>query len=84
MPIVGNFTQIYKRLKELKYYHTVFYDLSKKYGNVIGLKLGRNLIVVCIGAEAVNQILTREEFDGRPDGFFFRLRSFGKRLGKNY
>lgn len=48
----------------------------------MGLKLGRNKVVCVFGAEAVKEILNREEFDGRPDGFFFRMRTFGKRLGR--
>lgn len=48
----------------------------------MGLRLGRNLVVTVSGVDAVKEVLTRDEFDGRPDGFFFRLRTFGKRLGK--
>lgn len=59
----------------------VWQELSEKYGNLVGLRLGRDLVVTAFGATAVKEILTREEFNGRPDGFFFRLRTFGKRLG---
>lgn len=59
----------------------VWQELSEVYGNVVGLKLGRVLVVTTFGPEAVKEVLSREEFNGRPDGFFFRLRTFGKRLG---
>lgn len=41
-------------------------------------------MVTVSGAAAVREVLTRDEFDGRPDGFFFRLRTFGKRLGNTH
>lgn len=31
--------------------------------------------------EAIKEVYTREELNGRPDGFFFRVRTFEKRLG---
>lgn len=82
LPVVGNFLDYKKRLKILGYHHLVWMNLYKLYGDVVGLKLGRTLVVTVFGAEAVREILNREEFDGRPDGFFFRMRTFGKRLGK--
>lgn len=56
--------------------------LADMFGSVVGLRLGRDLIVIVSGYELVKQVSTREDFDGRPDGFFFRLRSFGERLGE--
>lgn len=41
-------------------------------------------MVTVSGPAAVREVLTRDEFDGRPDGFFFRLRTFGKRLGNTH
>ncbi|KAJ8930071.1 hypothetical protein NQ314_017178 [Rhamnusium bicolor] len=81
LPVVGNYTYYRKRLKALGYHHLVWRELSEVYGHIVGLKLGRNLVVTVFGAEAVREVLSREDFDGRPDGFFFRLRTFGKRLG---
>lgn len=37
--------------------------------------------MIVSGRELIKQLYNREEFNGRPDGFFFRIRSFGKRLG---
>lgn len=81
LPLVGNFTHFRSRLKILGYHHLVWAELTEKFGSVVGLKMGRNLVVTVSGPEAVKEILSRDEFDGRPDGFFFRLRTFGKRLG---
>ncbi|KAI7815650.1 cytochrome p450 [Rhyzopertha dominica] len=81
LPFFGNFIYFRRRLRSLGYNHLVWQELSEKYGNLVGLRLGRDLVVTAFGATAVKEILTREEFNGRPDGFFFRLRTFGKRLG---
>ncbi|XP_054289481.1 methyl farnesoate epoxidase-like [Macrosteles quadrilineatus] len=51
------------------------------YGPLVGLRLGRDCIVLVSGYPLVKETLQREEFEGRPDGFLFRLRAFGKRLG---
>lgn len=33
------------------------------------------------GKEQIRNLYFREELNGRPDGFFFRIRSFDERLG---
>ncbi|KAF5272510.1 hypothetical protein FQA39_LY18788 [Lamprigera yunnana] len=81
LPIVGNYTFFRRRLEKLRYHHLVWDELAKMYGPVVGLKMGKDFVVTVFGMEAVREVLTRDEFDGRPDGFFFRLRTFGKRLG---
>ncbi|CAH1107251.1 unnamed protein product [Psylliodes chrysocephalus] len=81
LPIVGNFLHYRERLKALGYHHLVWMELYKKYGDIVGMKLGRNYVIGVFGANTIREVFTREDFDGRPDGFFFRLRTFGKRLG---
>lgn len=43
--------------------------------------MGRQKLVVISGNELVKKVLNTDDFNGRPDGFFFRARSFGKKLG---
>ncbi|CAG9864108.1 unnamed protein product [Phyllotreta striolata] len=81
LPVVGNFLQYRERLKVLGYHHLVWMELFQKYGEIVGMKLGRNYVIGVFGADAIREVFNREDFDGRPDGFFFRLRTFGKRLG---
>lgn len=66
-----------------KFYHLVWAHYHEIYGPVVGLKLGCQRIVSVSGYEAVRQVMLNEVFEGRPDGFFFRVRSFGERLGMN-
>lgn len=60
--------------------HKAFEKLSEQYGKpVIGMMLGRELVVIASTHHLVKQIFAREEFDGRPDNFFLRLRTMGTR-----
>lgn len=47
----------------------------------MGLKFINDFVVIVSGKELIKQLYNREELNGRPDGFFFRIRSFNKRLG---
>lgn len=80
-PIIGNYTQVSKELEKQGYHHKVWMEFANEYGNMIGLKMGTMLLVVVNGVDLVREVLTRDEFSGRPDGFFFRLRTFGKQIG---
>lgn len=53
----------------------------KEYGPVVGLMYGSHPAIAVIGAEAVLEVLRRDEFQGRPDSFNARDRAFNKRLG---
>jgi len=82
LPIVGCAPQLKKLTKKLGYQQNVFLWLSERYNSpVIGLRLGSQLAVAVSGYQAVRQIFTREEFEGRPDTFFIRMRSMGTRKG---
>lgn len=58
-------------------------ELSKEYSTeVLGLKLGGELVVVVYGEKNVRQVFTENTFEGRPNSFFLRLRCLGKKMGK--
>nr|XP_023015477.1 probable cytochrome P450 305a1 [Leptinotarsa decemlineata] len=81
-PIIGNVFQLRKLTAALGGQYLAFSKLSEDYeSNVIGLKLGVNKVVVVLSYGAVKKVLTSEEYDGRPDNFFIRLRSMGTRNG---
>lgn len=82
IPLLGNYLEIRKLRNELGFYHLVWDQLAKRYGQVYSVKLGRIEAVVVSGYDAVRQVLSKDDFDGRPDGFFFRFRAFYKRLGE--
>lgn len=47
----------------------------------MGFRVGRDRLIVISGREEVKEFYSREEFNGRPNGFFYRMRSFNRRLG---
>lgn len=60
----------------------MFKDWSRKYNSdILGLRLGRENYAVVLNHKYVREVHMREEFDGRPDNFFMRLRTMGHRLG---
>lgn len=62
--------------------HNAFQELAKYYNtSILGIKLGPELFVVVHSYNLVREVLTAEEYEGRPDNFFIRLRSFGSRKG---
>ncbi|XP_053674512.1 probable cytochrome P450 305a1 [Anopheles nili] len=83
LPIVGNTPMIRKMAAQNGgLLINVCDKLAESYrSSVIGLKLGRERVVVGLGYEDVKEILTNDAFQGRPDNFFIRLRTMGTRLG---
>lgn len=45
------------------------------------MRVANHRLVVVSGREAVKEFYATEEFNGRPDGFFYQVRTFSKRLG---
>lgn len=82
LPFVGNTPLIRKLARTHGGQHLAFEALSQQYNSpVIGLKLGREYIVVALQYPAVREVHSKEVFDGRPNNFFIRLRTMGTRLG---
>lgn len=48
---------------------------------VLGLKVGKDRLVVAIGSEAIREMMTNEDLDGRPTGPFYETRTWGSRKG---
>ncbi|XP_055631206.1 methyl farnesoate epoxidase-like [Toxorhynchites rutilus septentrionalis] len=81
LPLVGCGVYVFNLMKRFNFYHLMWHDLARRFGSVVGLKLGRDRVVIISGLEAVREFYSKDEFNGRPNGFFFRVRSFNKRLG---
>lgn len=54
---------------------------SKIFGPIVGLKLITDHVVIVSGKTLIKKLYNCEDLNGRPDGFFFRIRTFDKRLG---
>jgi hypothetical protein len=63
--------------------HLAVEHMSEHYKSpVVGLKLGNERTIVVLTHDVVQQVHTREEYEGRPYNFFIKLRSMGARRGK--
>lgn len=82
LPVLGNILDLKKLLREAKYLSCVYRKLAETYGPIVGLKLGMgDPIILVSGRDAVIEMLSRPEFDGRPDTFSHRFRTMGQRRG---
>ncbi|XP_044763833.1 probable cytochrome P450 305a1 [Coccinella septempunctata] len=82
LPIVGHLFTLKKLGRKFMFQHLVFNHLNEVFNtNVLGLKMGNELTIVVSSYQFTRQVLTEEVFEGRPDNFFLKLRSMGKRIG---
>lgn len=81
LPIVGNTPLLRSEAGKVGgHQYFVFEKWMEMYKSpVIGLKLGRELVVVAMTYPIVHEVHTSDAFDGRPDNFFLRLRTMGSR-----
>lgn len=81
-PFVGNVPEVKKLSIALGGQHLAFEKMSKDHNTfILGVKLGPEKFIVVSSYRLVKEILTKEEYEGRPNSFFIRLRSFGTRKG---
>lgn len=81
LPIIGVLPLVQKLHSIYKFYHLIWYHLYQTYGPVVGLRIGSERLIIVSGRKAIKEFYANDAFNGRPDGFFYRIRSFGKRLG---
>nr|AZR39405.1 cytochrome P450 [Agasicles hygrophila] len=82
LPFLGSSVVVKRLARSLGGQQKAFGKLSEIYNSdVIGLKLGKEQIIVVQSYETVKKILTGDEYIGRPDNYFWRLRCMGKISG---
>lgn len=81
MPLVGALPTIKQAHSLCGFYHLVWHSMIKRYGPIVGLRAGRDRLIVVAGHDEIKQFYALDAFNGRPDGFFYRMRSFDQRLG---
>ena len=85
LPLISSSSTFGKLSKALGGQHKALCYLSQKYKtNVLGLKLGNDLIVAVLSFDAIRTILRGEEYIGRPNNFFVKLRSMGTNKGNTH
>lgn len=82
-PIFGSALEIMKRRKKTGMLITAIDDLAQEYSNteLVGLKIGKDKVVVLCLPDLIKELLQNEIFDGRPKGPFYETRSFNESLG---
>lgn len=82
LPVLGSALTVASLRKQTGYLYRATICLAENYGPIVGLKVGKDRQVVCCGYNAIKEMLTKEEFDGRPQGPFYETRTWGTRRGK--
>ncbi|XP_012222204.1 probable cytochrome P450 303a1 [Linepithema humile] len=80
-PILGCALEVARLRQETKYLCKTCSALGKKYGPVVGLKIGTDRIVVLNDLENIRAMLNNEDCDGRPTGPLYEARTWGARRG---
>ncbi|XP_050424156.1 probable cytochrome P450 303a1 [Adelges cooleyi] len=81
LPVLGSALTVASLRKQTGYLYRATICLAENYGPIVGLKVGKDRQVVCCGYNAIKEMLTKEEFDGRPQGPFYETRTWGTRRG---
>ncbi|EGI60832.1 Putative cytochrome P450 303a1 [Acromyrmex echinatior] len=76
-PILGCAWEIARIRQETGYLFKTCSMLCKKYGPVVGLKIGQDRIVIMNDLESIRAMLTNKDCDGRPNGPFYKARTWG-------
>lgn len=81
LPLIGSAWTVYRLRKKTGLLHLTTAELAKKYGPILGLKLGQDRIVIVHGMPDNREFLMSDDLSGRPNGFFYKLRTWGERKG---
>ncbi|XP_053623785.1 probable cytochrome P450 303a1 [Plodia interpunctella] len=84
LPIVGSAIEVSKLREKHGYLFKAVDILSKKYskdGAIMGLRIGKDKIVMINSLEINKEMFTNEDIEGRPKGIFYQTRTWGQRRG---
>lgn len=84
IPILGSAREVYRLREKTGYLYKAVKELSVRYckdGPALGLKIGKDKIVMVNTLEANKEMLYNEDLDGRPKGIFYQTRTWGERRG---
>ncbi|XP_052132829.1 methyl farnesoate epoxidase [Frankliniella occidentalis] len=81
LPILGSARELAQLRKETGYLYKACEELVHRYGPVVGLRVGKDRQVIVSGYEAIREMSSRDDFDGRPRGPLYETRTFNLRRG---
>lgn len=83
LPVVGTLPVIKNLCKKHGSQHKALEALKQKYKtDILSLKFGKENYVIVFSQELIKEMLSHRDLQGRPDNFFLRMRTNGKRSGK--
>uniref|UniRef100_A0A1B0FH35 Cytochrome P450 303a1 n=1 Tax=Glossina morsitans morsitans TaxID=37546 RepID=A0A1B0FH35_GLOMM len=83
-PIVGCALQISRLRLKCGMFCKVVDELARHYINpygLYGLKIGKDKLVIAYYNDTIQEMMTNEDLDGKPDGIFYRMRTFDSKKG---
>lgn len=84
LPVLGCAVEIQKLRESTGYLYKAVKLLSHKYckdGPALGIRIGKDRMVMVNSLEANKEMLYNEDIDGRPRGIFYQTRTWGLRRG---
>ncbi|XP_050315796.1 probable cytochrome P450 303a1 isoform X2 [Anthonomus grandis grandis] len=81
LPLIGSALQVQEARSRLGSLFEATAELSLKYGPILGLKIGKDPLIVVCGPQEIKEMSVSEDFLGRPTGSFFEMRTWNKRRG---
>lgn len=79
---MGSARELAQLRKETGYLYKACEKLVRQYGPIVGLRVGKDRQVIVSGYEAIREMSSREDFDGKPRGPLYETRTFNMRRGK--
>lgn len=82
-PIIGSALEMHNKRIQTGMLCKATMSMANKHASngAIGFKVGKDKIVVAVSADAILEMMSNEDLDGRPTGPFFTTRTWGLRRG---
>ncbi|KAJ0176310.1 hypothetical protein K1T71_008484 [Dendrolimus kikuchii] len=84
IPVLGCAIKVNNVRKRTGYLYKAIYEMTKEYspdGHLLGLKIGKDKIIIVNSLKATKEMLLNEFIDGRPRGIFYQTRTSEERRG---
>lgn len=82
-PIIGSSLAVHWARERTGMLCQAVQEISQGYKNngVVGLKVGKDRVVIAMTAASIREMMSNEDLDGRPTGPFYETRTWGTRKG---
>lgn len=82
LPIVGTLPLVKKLCQKYGSQHIAMDKLRREYNtDILSLKFGSEKYVLVFSQDLIKEMFTQKHIQGRPDNFFIKMRTNGKRAG---